>query len=77
MLRRYDLEIHTEELRGRMSASRSVRFNSLEEAEEGLLAEWEAYAMKHHFLRDVELSDGTWLIEYQNKMRTTFKIKAV
>lgn len=76
-MRRYDLIIRTEELRGRMSASRSIRCNSLTEAEEARDNEYERFATKHLFLVDIELSDGAWLIEYQNKMRTTFAIKPV
>lgn len=74
-MKKYILEIHTEELRGRMSASRYVKCYSLYEAEEARANEYESFASKHLFLVDIELSDGTWLIEYQNKMRTTFRIK--
>ena len=74
-MKKYILEIHTEELRGRMSATRTIKCYSLTEAEETRSNEYEAFACKHLFLVDIELSDGTWLIEYQNKMRTTFRIK--
>lgn len=74
-MKKYILEIHTEELRGRMSATRTIKCYSLYEAEQARDSEYEAYANRHLFLVDIELSDGTWLIEYQNKMRTTFRIK--
>lgn len=70
----YVLTIHTEELRGRMSATRDVKCFSLTDAEEALEREYSIIARRHSLTVDEDLSDHARVVEYAPKMRTTLTI---
>lgn len=71
----YILTVRTEELRGRMSASRDVKCHTLEDAEKALEREYAVLARRHELTVDEDLSEHERVIEYFPKMRTTLSIK--
>lgn len=71
----YVLYIHTEELMGRMSATRDVRCFTLEDAEKALEREYNILARRHRLTVDEDINDFCRVVEYAPKMRTTLLIK--
>lgn len=74
-MKRFILTVRTEELRGRMSASRDVVCMSMDAAEKALEREYGVLARRHELTVDEDLSDHERVIEYFPKMRTTLSIK--
>lgn len=75
MMKMYILTVRTEELRGRMSASRDVKCYTLEDAEKALEREYAVLARRHEFNVDEDVNDRCRVVEYFPRMRTTLSIK--
>lgn len=73
-MKRYVLTIKTEELRGRMSASRNMKCYCLADAEKALEREYQVLARRHNLTVDEDITDTERVVEYAPKMRTTLTI---
>lgn len=73
-MKMYVLTIRTEELRGRMSATRDVKCINLDEAIKALEREYAVLARRHSLTVDEDLGEFARVVEYAPKMRTTLTI---
>lgn len=73
-MKKYVLTVRTEELRGRMSASREISCYTLAEAERVMEREYDAIARRNELLTDEDIDDRTRVLEYVPRMRTTLAI---
>lgn len=73
-MKKYILTIRTEELRGRLSASRTIDCFTLTDAEAALEREYGIIANRHTLIADEDTSDRERVLEYVPRMRTTLTI---
>lgn len=73
-MKKYVVTIHTEEMKGRLSAMRTVKCLNREEAERVLEREYNAVARHHDLMVDEDVNDDVRVVEYFPRMRTTLSI---
>lgn len=74
-MKKYYVIVRTEELRGRMSSSRSVKCFGIAAAQACMEREYMTVARRHELTVDEDISDMERVVEFFPKMRMTFTIK--
>lgn len=73
-LRKYAVIIRTEEMKGRLDSTRTVKCASYEQAQKVFEREYDAIARNHDLFVDEDIDDDVRVVEYFCKMRSTLTI---
>ena len=71
---KFIVTIKTEELKGRLSATRTIDCRTLDDAEQVMEREYGVIARRHELLVDEDITDRERVVEYVPRMRTTLTI---